>query len=433
MIDSKNARPLLAVMFDSRVSMFQLVEAADGRWSILWLIDRTVDDVQDSLRMLARLGAVVDITGLDVDECAARLASYHPTGLISFSEWWLERAGQIGRKLGLAANSASTIECYVNKFAQREALRSAGLPVPGYWAVPTDLDSETLDRLARSITYPAVVKPQASWGSRDVYRIADEATLRTVLGPGNRAGTDALIIEELLADGWPREQHPYADFVSVESIVVDGLTNHLALTGRATLAEPFRETGNFVPANLSPQTADAVLELATAAVAAMGTMTGAVHTEVKLTPDGPRVIELNGRIGGTISELLALSGGHSLLEIACRVTLGERLRFESLLMCPRVAYSVIGVPPIGATRLVELTGVQELRHTPGIEEIAVNRHAGEPVDWRDGYDGRLYLLYGVADDHQAMWDARARIADKVHAVFECDRLSRTAASAATQA
>lgn len=417
-IDSKNARPLLAVMFDSLVSMFQIAEAADGRWSILWLIDRTVDDVQSSLRMLARLGTVVDITGLDVDECATRLASYHPTGLIAFSEWWLQRAAQIGRKLGLASNSAATIECYVNKFAQREALRNAGLPVPGYWPVPSDMDGETLDQLARSITYPAIVKPQTSWGSRDAYRITDEASLRTALGPGKRAGIDALIIEDLLADGWPREQHPYADFVSVESIVVDGSANHLALTGRATLAEPFRETGNFIPANLSQQTADAVLAHATAAIAAMGTTTGAVHTEVKLTPDGPRVIEVNGRIGGMIAELLALGGGHSLLEIACRVALGERLRFESLLQCPRVAYSLIGVPPIGATRLVQLTGLQELRHTPGIEEINVHRQAGDPVDWRDGYDGRLYLLYGVADDHQAMWEARVRIADKVQAVFE---------------
>jgi biotin carboxylase len=417
-IESTNARPCLAVMFDSLVSMFQLAEAADGRWSILWLIDRTVDDVQSSQRMLARLGTVVDITGLDDDECAARLASYHPTGLIAFSEWWLQRAGRLGRKLGLAANSAATIECYVNKFAQREAMREAGLAVPGYWPVPADLDGAALDQLARSITYPAIVKPQTSWGSRDAYRITDETTLRAALGPGKRTGTDALIIEELLVDGWPREARPYADFVSVESIVVDGHANHLALTGRATLAEPFRETGNFVPANLSEQTADAVLALATEAIAAMGTTTGAVHTEVKLTPDGPRVIEVNGRIGGMIAELLALGGDHSLLEIACRVALGERLHFESLLKCPRVAYTLIGVPPVGATRLVELKGLQELRQAPGIELIDVQRHPGDPVDWRDGYDGRLYLLYGVAEDHQAMWAARARIADAVLAVFE---------------
>src|SRR5438445_4644817 len=81
--DSKNTRPLRAVMFDSLVSMFQLAEAAGGRWSILWLIDRTVDDVQSSLRMLARLGTVVDLTVLDDDECATRLASYQPTGIIA--------------------------------------------------------------------------------------------------------------------------------------------------------------------------------------------------------------------------------------------------------------------------------------------------------------------------------------------------------------
>ena len=54
---------------------------------------------------------------------------------------------------------------------------------------------------------------------------------------------------------------------------------------------------------------------------------------------------------------------------------------------------------------------------PGVETLLVNRQAGDTVDWRDGYDGRFYSVYGAADDHAGMWAARRRVRQTVAMEF----------------
>jgi len=84
------------------------------------------------------------------------------------------------------------------------------------------------------------------------------------------------------------------------------------VTGRFPLAPPFRETGSFLPSDLGPADQDAVVALAGAASEAMQVLNGLLHTEIKMTPEGPRIVEINGRVGGGISGMIARLGGPSL-------------------------------------------------------------------------------------------------------------------------
>src|SRR5580658_8041806 len=102
-----------------------------------------------------------------------------------------------------------------------------------------------------------------------------------------------MVLEGYLADDADRPATPYAAYVSVESVTSEGVISHLALTGRFPLAENFRETGFFIPAALSEDDQAAALQLATEVIEAIGVTTGCLHTEVKFTLDGPRVIEVN--------------------------------------------------------------------------------------------------------------------------------------------
>jgi len=112
-----------------------------------------------------------------------------------------------------------------------------------------------------------------------------------------------------------RAERAFADYVSVESLVAYGEISHLAVTGRFPLARPFRETGMFIPADLPQAQQAVVLEVATAALRALGVQTGCFHTEIKLTPSGPRVIEVNGRLGGGVPDMLFQASGVSLLPL----------------------------------------------------------------------------------------------------------------------
>ena len=98
------------------------------------------------------------------------------------------------------------------------------------------------------------------------------------------------ILEEILSDGWDRDQNPHADYASVETIAVAGECHHVASTGRTPLADPFRETGFFTPAHLPGDIVDSLERLATQAIVAISPevpVTGAFHTEIKLTTERP--------------------------------------------------------------------------------------------------------------------------------------------------
>lgn len=90
---------------------------------------------------------------------------------------------------------------------------------------------------------------------------------------------------------------PYGDIISVESIVSNGDVSHVGVTGRLPTALPFRSVGQFRPSQLKPEEEEVSCTLAGNAIRALGVISGIVHAELKLTPLGPRVIEVNGRLG----------------------------------------------------------------------------------------------------------------------------------------
>ena len=53
-----------------------------------------------------------------------------------------------------------------------------------------------------------------------------------------------------------------------------------------------------------------MLDIASMAIKALGVRVGFLHTEIKLTPDGPRIIEVNGRLGGSVAEMAKACHGH---------------------------------------------------------------------------------------------------------------------------
>ena len=302
--------PRLIVVYSMTTLVLQLLEAAAGCWTYLWLINRGDEGVEPALRLLNRTGIVVDGTGRSSAEKAALLATFGPSGIIAFDDEKLVLAAELAQHLGLLANSPAATMRLVNKIAQRKALQAAGLPVPAFWDVQATADIAERQRIVETVSYPVIVKPQADAGSRNTYRADEEKTLTALLDQASTSSgrAEAVIVEGLLTDGWSRDAHPYADFVSVESAVCEGRPGHFAVTGRSTLAEPYRATGSFIPSNLPRDILAEICSLTTEALLALDVTTGIYHTEVKLTRDGPRIIEVNGRVGGSIPELVSLAG-----------------------------------------------------------------------------------------------------------------------------
>jgi cysteine synthase A len=254
---------------------------------------------------------VLDVDTNDRRTLTAAIEQVHTTrpihAVVTFSTYYVAEAAAIAARLGLRSLNEQTARICHDKIATRRILHEAGLINPRFWAVE---DPAEVPRAAAEVSYPCVVKPAAESGSLGVLQINSAREFfehyrtlaaRTVNDRGQR-GTPRVLVEELLE----------GPEVSVESFTSAlGQTRVLGITQKHLSAPPyFVELGHDFPAELTLDVQAAVESVVTRALDALGYDFGPAHTEVRLTPGGPVIVEVNPRMaGGMIPELVHLSTG----------------------------------------------------------------------------------------------------------------------------
>jgi biotin carboxylase len=396
--------PVLAVLYSpSNTPALAFNEASNNLWQTAWVIDQTLDPVaEEQLRVLRRFGRVVDVSGMGESAARDALRAVGASGIMVFTEAHMRSAGALARGLDLPFHSPTAIERLSRKGAQRAAFAAAGLPSPAYCEVPAGVSTDALEQVLATVRRPAVVKPQEGRGSRHTYRVDTEAELAHALAE-TAAEPTGVIVEELIPDGWHRDARPYADYVSVETVQgVSGLT-HVAVTGKAPLAQPFRERGSFIPSSLAPPLQYDITELAGRAIRALTDSPGVFHTEIKVAPEGPQVIEINGRIGGDVAELIEIESGQSLIQAAGLAALGQPTQIRPV-ATGKIAYNYYVQPPLGAHRLLTLHGVDDIKRLDGVRRVKIWLENGGAIDWRAGTATSIVSVVGVSRDYDEMWD-----------------------------
>ncbi|MGO9299187.1 MAG: ATP-grasp domain-containing protein [Acidimicrobiales bacterium] len=398
----------------------QIVEAASGLCEILWLIDEGVPENAFTSRLLRKVGTVVNLAGLSPEESASLVREHSPDGVVAYRDEDIVLLAVMAAELGLDYHTPEVARRLVDKLSQREALRNGGLPSPLCWEVSADRDPAAIEALAAAVVFPAVLKPRIGSGGQYTMPVADADDLvRSVaLLPRQAGGETGMFVEQYLPSFAAEPGERFGNYLSVESLVASGEISHLAVTGRFPLAEPFRETGFFIPADLPQAQLAAVLEVATAALRALGVQTGDCHTEIKQTPDGPRVIEVNGRLGGGVPEMLFQASGLSIFELSMRVALGETVVVDGPVPCTRVGWRFLFQPPTAARRVVSIEGLDRLAALPGVNEVFVNRSPGDPIDWREGTRHYIYSVHGVAADYDELLEIDRFIHEEVSIAYE---------------
>jgi biotin carboxylase len=398
-------RPTLAVVFgEGSASAMALSEAASSLCDIVWVVNSDEMREKKSLRLLSKLGHVLDLAGIDPGECPELLREQRPDGIVAYGDAQIARASVLGTALGLDYFSSAVAGRLLDKVTQRRAFEAGGLPVPRCVAVPSSSSYGELEEVIAGSVFPAVLKPRHGAASRETFLVSDIVELRARLDEiSDSASETDMVIEEYLVGASPPPSAYFGDFVSVESVVSHDVVSHLAITGRLPWAKPFRETGLTIPSDYESSLVIEIYALVTTAIAALDIRSGCLHTEIKVTDKGPRVIEVNGRIGGFVAPVLALaSPGLNFYEISQRVALGEHVVFDAPVRTDGVGFVIVGQPPIGARRVVNVTGLDRLAEYPGVSSVSLNRSSGDEVNWRLGSHEYVYSVLGNAPDHDAV-------------------------------
>ncbi|GAU70352.1 hypothetical protein SSP35_18_00800 [Streptomyces sp. NBRC 110611] len=398
-------RKTLAVVYDEGAARPGDLAVGLADWARCVFVAAPNEHTRAMQPLLARFGPVVMAEA--PGRAAAELRAHRPDALVTYSEAALGLATELAAALGLPFHDRHVHGLLTDKWRQREALRVAGVDAVRCHRIESAGDWEPA---LAATGLPAVLKPAHGGGSRNTFPVDDAASglelVRRTLAlerPGLVAG-GGLVLEEYLIG---RDCGPFGDYVSVESLVRGGEVTDLAVTGKFPMVPPFRETGRFWPSPLSAAEEAGVRDLARRAVEALGVREGLTHTEVKLTPRGPRIIEVNGRLGGWINELAGRAQGCSLVEVAARVALGEAVAPPPFYR-GRVYFQLIHPAPRTPCRLLAVDGIEEVNRIPGVTLYRPYARLGAPLP--GGVQMReLDVVTGEADDMAGLAATAAKV------------------------
>jgi len=201
--------------------------------------------------------------------------------------------------------------------------------------------------------------------------------------------------------------------VALEGLLRGGDLEVLALFDKPDpLDGPFFEETIYVtpsrhPAGLQRSIAD----VAGLACAALGLVEGPVHAELRLSPDGPVVLEVAARsVGGLCSRTLRFGAGLTLEEVLIAHAVGlpmERVRRDAR----AAGVMMIPIPKTGILHGVE--GLDLARAVPGVEDVVITAPQGreiEPLPEGDSYLGFLFARGDRPDEvERALREAHARL------------------------
>lgn len=242
-----------------------------------------------ALATLGGVHGVHDLADLDAILKLARTEHIDDTMTLA-DDYPMHTIAAVCADMGLPGPDPETADAATNKRLMRLALRTAGVPCP--WSRHVS-DLEEARRVVAILATDTVFKPALSYGGRGITRVAagsspdliEEAYLRAL----NETRADGVMLEEFV-DG--------PEF-SVESLTHDGQTHVIVVSDKLTSGAPYYvELGHNQPSRWPETDVESLRRAAMDAVSALSIDQAAEHTELRLTAQGPVIMEGAARLGG---------------------------------------------------------------------------------------------------------------------------------------
>jgi biotin carboxylase len=345
----------------------------------------------------------------------ARAAKERPIrGIVAASDPTAVIAALAGERLGLRRNPPVAARRAANKHALRLAFAEAGVPQPAFALHALDADPEAV---AAAAPYPCVLKPLLFSASRGVIRADDPAGFVAAWRRIERLLHHTRFERRAREEGEARqllvERFVPGPEVAVEGLLREGRLETLAFFDKPDpLDGPFFEETLYVTPSRHPEALQAAAIARVAdACRALGLAEGPIHAELRLSPEGPVVLEVAARsIGGLCSRTLRFGAGVSLEEVLVAHAMGLPL---ASLRREQQAAGVMMLPIPRAGILHGVGGREDARAVPGVEDVVVTVPAGRevvPLPEGDSYLGFLFARAERPDEvERALREAHRRL------------------------
>lgn len=369
--------PKLAVVFapHGAAGLRDLMRARSGLCSVVLVIPEDVAAAHPDVIKAAR--RLFNVVVCDQSQVTEVIAALDVNGLTTFSDELLDLTDCAARELRLP--SSGTVHAW-DKYMQRKAFAECGLTRVSHSPVDT---RESVWAAIADVGLPCALKPRRGHSGAGIAFLRDDRDVAWQIA--HRRVWTGLMLESML----PAGRHPavdwLADFVSVETVSSARDRHHVAVFDKLPIevtpragpegSDVVSVTGDVFPTQLPARLAAEVKDYVGACLNVLDVRWRVTHTEVKLTPYGPEIIEINGRVGGHLNRLLRLAGGVDLVEMSMSVSMGLRPRPRAV---PNPAHRYVAgyFPPFTPRHEVVASRVepQDLRTLPGV--VGVDEVAG---------------------------------------------------------
>ncbi|MFC3326116.1 ATP-grasp domain-containing protein [Mesorhizobium cantuariense] len=316
----------------------------------------------------------VDTDNLDalIRECSRLRATYDIVGITSARESVYATVGKLCRHFDLPGPNPASVERCCDKFAQRQLLAEAGVPIPAFRLAANATDVESA---AAEIGLPVILKPAVGIGSSGVRlcRNVDELAEHTTYLLGGKhiwRASPRILVEE---------------FAQGPHYIVHTMGNEIIGIEAAAFGPPphfvFRE-GTF-PAPLTDDEHKRIADVSLSCLQALGLGWGPTGLELRLTKRGPVVIEVNPRLAAG-SQTVQLAYGVDLVTEHIKLVIGDecdlRRRHSHIAAWRNL------IPDRDGT-LDWIGGDSQAAGVPGVAEVKLHAKPKMPIDrkgdWRD--------------------------------------------------
>lgn len=334
------------------------------------------------------------ISTIDIPGAIKVAKQYHIDGVMTLAtDMPMRTVAAIVKECGLVGITEETAIKATDKSIMRKVLHDAGVPVPRFYRVENLREFITA---VNHMTTDYMVKPADSSGSRGVLKVKDSDKTKTAYEYARSFSRNGIVVVEECMSG-PE--------VSVETIACNGEIQVIQITDKITTGAPhFVEMGHTQPTRLD--CADEIAKIAIAANKAIGIENGPSHTEIIVTPEGPKIVEVGARLGGDCitTHLVPLSTGINMVEACIRIALGEKPNIRSTLDCGsaiRYFHQRAGV-------IKDIRGIEEAKQMNGIKQVSIVHGIGERIT--DITDSGSRMGFVIAQGANA--DDAAKICEK---------------------
>jgi hypothetical protein len=359
--------------------------ASQIRGGCTFIVDPVDDDAMSLRPLISNFGRV--IVGNEADKIAKeiRALGLRPEGVVTFSEARIELAIELADIFGLSRLISGNPAVLVDKFLQRAHL-NAVFREKTFSTILSEVTDSAI------VPYPNVIKPRRGAGSTNTIFTLNPSDLE--MARSGITSQDEYVLEEALIGAKGAMGNWLADNMSVESVVQAGEISVLGFSGRLPLAEPARDTGLIFPIDIPSPLKEMVIEANRLSIIATQIHQGIVHAEFKICEDGPRVLEVNGRLGGGLARIMPLTLHLDPVEIAVSLSANVRVDIESTRM---LTYGVAGhlyvQAPKDAVKVLALPTLSEVRSIKDVVRVDRRTNVGAALDWRSGTNGRVFDVW----------------------------------------